>query len=223
MRYVVRWSPAPIAFAAGLIVALSGSLYAQQPTRCFSLEFFYDSAVDDASDLRTAFEEFAERRSGLKIFFRDVKDHEENGKRVAEIAKYFGMPELKLPAVYGLKNVLADLQSAAQMRSRLEEILTVTAYVREGCPHCRAVKAFLDKTAPRYPGITVVYKDVVNHSKYHDEMMSVTRRYRQQAASLPVVHFCNGLNVGFDREATTGQRMLQTLDYWSVDCPAKKK
>lgn len=205
------------------LAVLPASLFAQSQVQCFSLEFFYDSGVNDAAELRADLEAYAESRGGLKLHFRDVKDSDEEQKRVAEIAKYFGLKELKLPAIYGLKNVLADLQNKEQQREKLDEILTLTAYVRDGCPHCRAVKEFLTKYESRYPALKIVYKEVIKNANYNDEMNRVVQRYRQRAASLPVVHYCNGLTIGFDRESTTGQRIMQTLDYWCTTCDVKKK
>ena len=190
----------------------------QENTQCFSIEFFYDSSVDDALELREKLENYADARSGLILHFRDQNEDESVKKRIDEIAKHFRLAEVKLPAMYGLKHIIADLKSPEQLESRLDEILTMTAYVRNGCPHCAATKAFLGKYGSRYPGLKIVYKEVITNQSYNREMQSVVRRYRQSAASLPVIHYCNGVTIGFDRESTTGRRILQTLDYWSRAC-----
>jgi len=211
-----------IAAASTLLCAGSDVLAAQQ-VQCFTLEFFYDSGVDDAAELRAALEEFAAKRTGLRLHFRDLHESDETRKRIDEIAKYFGMAEVKLPAVYGLKNVLADLSTKEQLQNRLKQVLTLTAYVRNGCPHCRAAKEFFSKYGSRYPALKIVHREVVTDRTARDEMDALTRRYKRQAVSLPVVHYCNGLTIGFDRDSTTGRRILQTLDYWSRACPAEKK
>lgn len=198
-------------------------LSAQERVQCFSLEFFYDSSVSDAADLRADLENFAEKRTGLSLSFYDVKEDAAAKKKLESIAKFFGLSEVKLPAIYGLKNILADVENEKQMRSRLEQILTLTAYVRDGCPHCRAAKQFLHKYGGRYPALKIVYKEVIKNPAYHDEMEKVTERYRERLVSLPVIHYCNGLTIGFDRETTTGRRILQTLDYWSHACTVEKK
>ena len=197
-------------------------VHAQQQVQCFSLEFFYDSKTDDAAQLRAALDEFAARRTGLKLHFRDVNEDEDVRKRIDQIAKYFRLSELKLPAIYGLKNVLADLKTKKQLQDRLEQILTLTAYVRNGCPHCRAAKTFFNRYGSRYPALKIVYREVFTDPRANDDMQKLTRRYRQQAASLPVIHYCNGLTIGFDRDSTTGRRIRQTLDYWSLSCSVNK-
>ena len=170
-----------------------------------------------------ALKEFAANRTGIALHFRDVHDNMDAKKRIDEIAKYFQLPEVKLPAIYGLKNVMADLTTIKQLQNCLEKILTLTGHVRGGCPHCSAARAFFSKYESRYPALKVVYREVVTDRTAKDEMEELTCRYKQQAASLPVVHYCNGLTIGFDRDSTTGQRILQTLDYWSKACPAEKK
>ena len=212
-----------IVVAALLICLSTSSALAQQATQCFSIEFFYDSSVSDAQELRTALEEFSGERTGLILHVLDVNQNEKVQQRVAEISKHFRLNEIKLPAIYGMKNVIADLQTTDQMRSRLKEILTLTAYVRNGCPHCRDAKAFLGKYGSRYPALEIVYKEVITSQAANQEMQTVVRRYQQRAASLPVIHYCNGLTIGYDRDTTTGRKILETLDYWSRACPAQKK
>ncbi|MCA9108858.1 MAG: hypothetical protein KDA52_02830 [Planctomycetaceae bacterium] len=205
------------------IGAFSGPTDAQETTQCFSLEFFYDSSVDDSAELRSALSEFAEERTGLILHLRDLNQDEQLKLRIDDISRHFGMQEIKLPAIYGLKYVVDGLQTREQLERRLDEVLTMTAYVRNGCPHCRDAKAFLGKYAVRYPALEIVFKEVITSQENQQEMQSVVRRYRQQAVSLPVLHYCNSLTIGFDREETTGKRVLQTLDYWSRACTPKKK
>lgn len=210
------------AVAATVFCAASSNLLAQQ-VRCFPLDFFYDSGVDDAAELRAALEEFATKRTGLRIYFRDLHENKKTQEKAEKIAKYFGIAEMKLPAIYGLNNLLANLSTKEQQQKRLERVLTLTAYVRSGCPHCGAAKEFLNKSGSHYPALKIVYQDVVADSKAHDELDAVIRRYKQQAASLPVLHFCNELTVGFDHDTTTGRQILQKLDLWSKSCPAPPK
>ncbi|WP_339911494.1 hypothetical protein [Symmachiella dynata] len=214
-----------IAVAATVLCAASSDLPAQpaRQLRCFPLDFFYDSGVDEAAELRAALEEFATKRAGLRIYFRDLHENKKTQEKAEKIAKYFGIAEMKLPAIYGLNNLLANLSTKEQQQKRLERVLTLTAYVRSGCPHCGAAKEFLNKSGSRYPALKIVYQDVVADSTARDELDAVIRRYKQQAASLPVLHFCNELTVGFDHDTTTGRQILQKLDLWSKPCPALKK
>ncbi|MBT6483527.1 MAG: hypothetical protein HOK71_02500 [Planctomycetaceae bacterium] len=171
--------------------------------------------------LRSAFEEITDQRTGLRVLFHDVSQDEDQKirKRIDSIVRYFSLTELKLPAIYGLRHVVANLKSKDVMQRRLKEILTMTAFVRNGCPHCRDAKEFLRKYRSRYPAMSIVYREVTTDPNARNDMNALVSRYRRSAASLPVIHFCNGLSIGFDREATTGKRVLQKLDYWSWPTP----
>ncbi|MEW4486595.1 glutaredoxin [Thalassoglobus sp. JC818] len=201
-----------------------GLLAADEPSQqCFSIEFFYDSGQNEAAELQAKLREFAAQRGGLILHFRDLNESPDVRTRLDEIAKHFRLADVKLPAVYGMKYVAADIQSPDQLETRLNEILRMTAYVRNGCPHCAATKAFLAKYGSRYPALEIVYKEVITSQAANQEMQGIVRRYGQRAASLPVIHYCNGLTIGFDRESTTGKQILQTLDYWSRSCASQKK
>ena len=121
-----------VAAAATLFCAASDVLPSAQHVQCFTLEFFYDSGVNDAAELQAALKEFAANRTGITLHFRDVHESEEARKRIDTIAKYFRLPEVKLPAIYGLNNLLSELTTKEQLQSRLNQILTLTAYVRNG-------------------------------------------------------------------------------------------
>ena len=217
MHFISHRSLFGILFATLLLnTAGSSCLSAQERQyQFFKMEFFYDSSDDASAAQKEAFDKYAEQRPGLKLFYRDIHENEKSQKRLKELEDYFGLKERKLPAIYGLKYFITDIETDAKLKKKLDNVLTLTAYVRNGCPHCRDAKAFLGKYNSRYPALKIVYKEVISNRAYNNEMYEVVRRYRQGAASLPVVHYCNGVTIGFNTESTTGRRILQTLDYWS--------
>lgn len=196
---------------------------AQETPRCFSIEFFYDSNVNDAKNLRKQLEEFAKHRQGLTVYYRDVNEEESAQKRAQEIADYFRLKKLELPAIWGLKYVATDITTPEKLKTRLERILTVTAFVREGCNHCKALKSFLKSNEQRYPALNFVYKDIIANPEHNQELQTIVKRYQQTAASVPVIHYCNSLTVGFDHELTTGKKLKKVLDYWSNACKTATK
>jgi len=194
-----------------------------EKVQCFTLEFFYDSTSEASAGLKGAFTTYGDEHPGLKLFYRDIHENEEGQKRLNELKDYFKLKEVALPAVYGLKNLAIGLDSTEKLNYKLDEILTLTAYVRNGCPHCKAAKEFLAKYGSRYPALKIVYREVTTDRTASQEMAEVVRRYQQRAASLPVIHYCNGINIGFSTERTTGVKILKTLDYWSEGCVLEKK
>lgn len=200
------------------------SLSAQERQyQCFKIEYFFDSSDSDSASQKAEIENYAEQRPGLKLYFRDIREDEKYQTRLKELEDYFGLKERSLPAVYGLKYLATGIDTKEKMKRRLDEILTLTAYIRNDCPHCRDAKVFLTKYGSRYPALKIVYKEVIRNPAYNNEMREVARRYRQGAASLPVIHYCNGVSVGFGTESTTGRKILQTLDYWSESCSLDQK
>lgn len=202
--------------AVFLCLAAGSSLTAQvRQFQCFKIEYFFDSSDTASVDLRADLENYAEQRPGLKLYFRDVHEDEKYQKRLKELEDYFGLKKRSLPAIYGLKYFVTGIETKEKLKQRLDSMLTLTAYIRNSCPHCRDAKAFLTKYGGRYPALKIVYKEVTVNPAYKNEMRGIAQRYRKQAVSLPVIHYCNGVTVGFGTESTTGRRILQTLDYWS--------
>ena len=60
---------------------------------------------------------------------------------------------------------------------------------------------------PRYPGFTLVYRDVAADRTAQSEFNAVARRYNTSAVSVPGFHFCDQLTVGFDSPQGTGRRL----------------
>lgn len=201
-------------------IGLAGG--ADAADRCFFIEFMYDSAVDDAAELREALDEYAAQRGGVKVIVRDVQE-ESHHERAEAIRKYFRLDALAYPAVYGANHVASGLETEQQLRDKLDGFLTMTAFVRNGCPHCRDTKAFLAKYQSNYPALRVVYREVTTDRTARSDMQAVVRRYKQSATSLPVLHFCNQVTVGFDSESRMGRRILQKLEAWVLTCPEQKK
>jgi len=188
------------------------------PARCFSIELFYDSSEHTPAGLPAELRRLAAARGGLSIYVSDIQTSEHASQRLDRIRSYFRREKLQLPAVYGLNQLGTNLQTKADVNRQLTRMLTVTAWIRSGCPHCRAAKQFLAENIVRYPGLSIKYREVTSNPEARREMQEVARHYRQAATSLPVLHFCNGVTVGFDRAATSGKRILETLDYWSRPC-----
>jgi glutaredoxin len=114
-------------------------------------------------------------------------------------------------------------QDAASFRQQLQELITITVFVRQGCPHCADAKAYLSQLRLRFPGFEVRLRDAVADARAKQEMQELIRQHRATAASLPVFHACDELLIGFDSPATTGARLEAILQRWTRECPAPEK
>eukprot|EP00913_Durusdinium_trenchii_P010884 g10213.t1 len=228
LSWMSNFQRLPMLAVATLVVGLFASATArgdETATRCVSLELYVCS--DDAKSLNAekTLKKFVGEKQGLKLRTFHIEEKKPHLARFQRILKYFGLKEAKTPVVYCCSYLMTDLDDPARLRRQVEAALTVSAYVREGCPRCAAAKSFLGRLKRRYPGITVAYFDVIEDRKSLARMQALAKRYRKAAASLPAIHLCNSLSIGYIDDETTGQRLDSKLRYWTLPCspPAIKK
>jgi len=80
-----------LSFAVASVLVCQAATVSQASVQCFSLEFFYDSKSESDTKLKSALEEYAAKRAGLKLYFHDVGNDKDQGikKRIDTIAEYF--------------------------------------------------------------------------------------------------------------------------------------
>lgn len=193
------------------------------PANCVRLEIYVKNDCDKCDRAAAELTKFAQKRNGVVVRTFNVDDDPKAAQRVKSIADYFKIENVTYPVIYGCNTFLQGFNERKTVQGTLERMLTVTAYVRAGCPHCAAAKRFLPQLMRRYPAFRLVEHDVVQDSAALDRMEQVVRRYRQSASSLPVIHLCNQLSIGYDTDATTGRRLESILKYWTSPCPAENK
>ena len=191
----------------------------QLQTRCIPIEIYIrrqtEATVESASLLRDAIA----KRPGTIVTILDL-DNPQNDARFQQVCKSFRIQRASLPLVYCCRQVVSNCGNAAAFRARVEGMLRMTVFVRNGCQRCAYGKQFLTTLKKTYPGLEIAYRSIES-TGVADELDRLTRRYKTAAASVPVFHFCNQLVVGFDRDATTGRRLDQILRTWTLECPKK--
>lgn len=187
--------------------------------RCVPVEIYVrggeERGVASAQSLR---ERLSDRR-GTVISILDI-DEPENLGRFQQICRAFRVQQEKLPLVYVCRQIVSDCGNPDNFCANVEATMRMTVFVREGCSRCASAKEFLPSLQPRFPGIQIKYREIISSQSAREELDRLTRLHRKAATSIPVFHFCNQLVVGFDRESTTGKRIEQILNTWTVDCPA---
>jgi hypothetical protein len=53
-------------------------------------------------------------------------------------------------------------------------------------------------------------------------MNELVSKYKAAAASTPVIHFCNSIQIGFDRSSATTDRLRKAMDRWTVEAPKEE-
>ncbi|MBS0202512.1 MAG: hypothetical protein JSS49_06390 [Planctomycetes bacterium] len=150
-------------------------------------------------------------RPGVLLVIRDVTTSEKDLARFWKLADHFGHAKPQLPAFY-VSGQFESGWDATTTPIRLEEALTIEVFTRQGCPRCAEAKPILFKTlAARYPGYRFVERDVAATESARKRLSELSQRYRVQATSVPAVHVCGRLMVGFTDTGTNLRQWDEVL------------
>ncbi|MEX1231181.1 MAG: hypothetical protein WEB58_13125 [Planctomycetaceae bacterium] len=193
------------------------------PANCVRLEIYVKNDCKECEAVESELAKFAEKRAGVIVRTFNVDADPQHAERLEKIRDYFKVEKVTYPVVYGCNTFLQGFNARKTATAAVERMLTITAYLRAGCPHCAAAKRFLPGLMRRYPAFRLVQYDVVQDSRALDSMEAVVQRYRQSASSLPVIHLCNQLSIGYDTDRTTGRRIESIMKYWTSACPPREQ
>lgn len=203
-----------------LLMAVPGGVVAE--TRCAVLEVFLRGEAERSQQARAFIEKTYAGRKGVVLAFRDVTTKDSDLDRFWKLADHFKVDQPGLPAFY-VSGRFEFGWDPATSPARLEEALTVEIFVRQGCPRCASAKPVLfNQLAPRYPGYRFVERDLVQSAEARQRLQDLSNRYRVQAASVPAVHLCGKLLVGFYDAATSLRQWDDVLKSATIVCPAEK-
>lgn len=199
------------------------NLLQDDPKRCAVIELFIRNDCEDCPEVVKRVEEYAEKNGRIRLHIHNLDESKKHEERYQQILQYFQLKEATLPAAYGCNSLLRKLKPDESTDRRLDSLLTVTAYVRSGCSKCAAAKEFIAGLQQRYPVFKFKEHDLVSSNEAREKVQELSQRYRKQAVSVPVIHICNKLMIGWTGEATTGEELESTLKYWTSECPEKEK
>ena len=213
----------------GLLVALSlaGDAWAQgQPatdgSRCVVSEAFVRADSTRSAGARKYLDQLVASRRGLHLVYRDVDKNELANKRLHDIAKFFKVDEPAVPTIYLCRQMITGFQDAATTGRQIEDLLTIEAFVREGCPKCASAKAHLMGMQSRYPGFKVVFREIINDAAGRARWEEVSRQHGVVTPGIPTFHACGKVIVGWDGEQATGAQWEHILQGATFPCPAAK-
>ena len=204
----------PVVVIAGVVfsvqaIAAAHAVMAQTSpaasTRCVSLEIYFRSSEPRGREAVEAIRQFVRQRPGTGLRTYNL-DKEDVGERLRAIGQYFNLPDPPLPFVYGGNQKIAGFQDAQTFRRQLEELLTMTVYVRDGCPRCQRAKEYLAEFAARYPGLEMRFIDILYDPDARTQLAELAQRYRMAGYECPRVSFLRsvdrGIRPGHHRHAT---------------------
>lgn len=88
----------------------------------------------------------------------------------------------------------------------------IELFVRSGCPHCAAAKAYLAELAAQRPGLRIVETDLQRDPGARARLARLSRDAGIAQPGVPTIRVGERLIVGFDSPATTGAQVLAALD-----------
>lgn len=86
-------------------------------------------------------------------------------------------------------------------------------FVREGCPHCDAAKAFLSELARERPGLRVSFVDIRRDAGALARLSQLSRDAGIARPGVPTFRIGTEVIVGFDTPESTGAQIRSALDH----------
>ncbi|HVX59075.1 MAG TPA: glutaredoxin domain-containing protein [Pirellulales bacterium] len=171
------------------------------------LEVFYLPDSDLSTKALQLAAEMERKQPGLRVVTYDVlKDHGAL-TRLWKLAKRQGVEKPTAPAFYAYGQMKFGFLDPESTRREIQQLYTIHAFTREGCPHCRDAKAFLQQLQRRRPGIRVEIHDVMSEAGARDRLMQLSQQHHMPATGLPCFYACGRFMVGFQSAETTGRQL----------------
>jgi glutaredoxin len=221
-----RWAAVSIVvLAVGLIrgVALAEGdpkPQASPAAHCTLLEVFAGAENESSAKALAFVEKLRQRHPGLQVKVHDVSRDLAAHKRLSELSRRWGFEKPGVPSFYVYDQFVRGFRDAETTGPQLEDLLTITVFVRAGCPHCAAAKAYLAKLQPHYPAFRIVYHDIIQDNAARSRMEALTQRFKVQTPGLPTFFLCGRLQVGFLSEDLTGRKLEALLQKAGAPCEA---
>ena len=183
------------------------------------IELFYRSDSQQSKTAEQYLGQLKQQQPGLEIKTYDVLEDKQQLKRLWDLSKSHGLEKAGLPTIYMCNRLKVGFRDTASGGRFIEDQLTIKAYIRPGCKHCIAGKAFLDQMVQRWPAVNVKYFDVISDYRARNEVQNLAAQYRVQVASFPCIQAAGRLIVGYQTDEITGQKIENLFKDRSVTFP----
>jgi glutaredoxin len=190
--------------------------------RCLVIDVFPGSAAGQAHEAEERVVEavaaFARERNGVVMVRRFLDTNPADRAEFERLAAKYRFAADATPVITVCGRVMYGVRDPAVIPGRLREALEVEVFTRPGCARCTAAKDWLAMLRGRYPAFETAVFDLATDAGARSHLADLVKRHRTAAASVPVLHVCNRIVVGFDRAETTGARIEALLEPWSRPC-----
>ena len=189
------------------------------PPRCLPIDIYFHGGDATERGVAAAAEEFANHRGGLAIRRHDLDATDEANEQLAALATRLTIDATATPVLFGCNRVVTAVREAVAIEDHLRDMCGITLYTRPGCARCTLAKAWMPSFLARYPGFAVTTIDIGADAAGRDRLEQLVKKNGVGGVSVPVLHVCNSVVVGFDTASTTGRRIEQFVDRWAIDYP----
>lgn len=208
----------------GLVILIGAPVFARadqsdpqkepnvESKRLVTIEIFVRPDSERGQEAINALRGFEQQRRGVRLEIQDVVNDPAANERFWKLARSHRIEKPVVPAFHTLNHFLVGFRDGKTVREKVEDFLTLDAFVREGCRHCRDAKAFLAGLQLRWPGIRVRLCDVVQDNAARQWMNDLSKQNGVTVVSLPCFYFCGRFSVGYQDDQTTGQQIEQLLE-----------
>ncbi len=224
------WQGAKLALArAGWIVALLGlstSLSQAQTSpgaQKIPVEIFLRTDSDQCQRARVFLEKLAKERTGLDLRIHDVVQDQAALRRVWELSRRHKLETAGLPTIYVCDRLRVGFQDDQTTGRAIEELLTLHAFLRQGCPKCARAKAYLGTFHRRWPAIRIVEHDVIQDSGAQTRLYELARQHQVVTPVVPAFHLGGRFIVGFRGEVMTGRELEAAIQNSVPPLPVQTK
>ncbi|MFN9271661.1 MAG: glutaredoxin family protein, partial [Planctomycetia bacterium] len=205
--------PAGKLFRAAIVGLLAGLCANARPIqagehrpRCIVVDLYLRGGDAEERKAADALADFAAKRPGIVIHEHVVDDGGPGAARLAALAERLKFDAASTPVVHACNAIVKDVKDGETLVKRFRHVSAITVFTRPGCPRCAAAKEWMPGAAARHPGFDVAYVDLVQDAGGRAVLAEIVKRHGVGGASVPVIHACNSVVVGFDRAETTGAR-----------------
>lgn len=217
-KKILRIQPVFLILTVAFASMLGAQESIQQPpaTKNVVIELFYRSDSPQSINAQKYLAQLEQKRPGIEIKTYDVLQDKQQLKRLWEVSKSHGLEKAGLPTFFFCDRLKVGFRDPQTSGVQIEDLLTIRAYIRPGCQHCIAGKAFLDEMVLRWPAIKIQYFDVISDYRARADVQKLAAKYRVQVASFPCIEVAGRLVVGFQTAETTGNNIESLFQDRSV-------
>ena len=187
---------------------------------CVRIELFVRSGSKQSDAAAAFLTDLAKRRPGIALEVRDVGSDAEADKRARKLLADFRIKQPGLPIVHACRQLLVGYRDDTTTGRQIEDLLTIEAFVRDGCPHCAAAKRYFDRIDDRYPGFEIRYHEIIKEPGARDRLMEFGRIHKLRLTNVPAFVLCGKMLVGYDRDETSGKQLEDLMRSACVPCGA---